>query len=141
MRYDRPVLRVRIGPLSLAAVFEDERAPKTCAAVRKILPIAGKLIQARWSGEAAWLPMGDRRIGLDHENHTSFPAPGELLLYPGGISEMEILVPYGSCIFASKVGQLAGNHFATITEDREILKQVGRLVVWEGAQDFILELA
>ena len=136
------MLRVRIGPLSLGAVFEEERAPKTCAAVRKILPVAGKLIQARWSGEAAWLPMGDRRIGLDYENHTSHPAPGELLLYPGGISEMEILVPYGACIFASKVGQLAGNHFATIVpDDRELLKQVGRLVVWEGAQDLTIELA
>lgn len=134
------MLRVRIGPLSLAAVFEDERAPRTCAAVRKILPLSGKLIQARWSGEAAWLPMGDRRIGLDYENHTSHPAPGELLLYPGGISEMEVLVPYGACIFASKVGQLAGNHFATIT-DRELLGQVGRLVIWEGAQDITLELA
>jgi hypothetical protein len=134
------VLRVRIGPLSLAAVFEDERAPKTCAAVRKILPLSAKLIQARWSGEAAWVPMGDRRIGLDYENHTSHPAPGELLLYPGGISEMEVLVPYGACIFASKVGQLAGNHFATVT-DRELLGQVGRLVIWEGAQDFTLELA
>jgi hypothetical protein len=136
------VLRVRIGPLSLGALFEEERAPKSCAAIRRILPITGKLIQARWSGEAAWLPMGDRRIGLDYENHTSFPGPGELLVYPGGISEMEILVPYGACIFASKVGQLAGNHFATIAaEDRELLKQVGRLVVWEGAQDFALELA
>jgi hypothetical protein len=136
------VLRVRIGPLSLGALFEEERAPKSCAAIRRILPITGKLIQARWSGEAAWLPMGDRRIGLDYENHTSFPGPGELLVYPGGISEMEILVPYGACIFASKVGQLAGNHFATIAaEDRELLKQVGRLVVWEGAQDFTLELA
>ena len=134
------MLRVRIGPLSLGAVFEDERAPRTCAAVRKILPLSGKLIQARWSGEAAWLPMGDRRIGLDYENHTSHPAPGELLLYPGGISEMEVLVPYGACIFASKVGQLAGNHFATIT-DRELLGQVGRLVIWEGAQDITLELA
>ncbi|HZQ98572.1 MAG TPA: DUF3830 family protein [Chloroflexota bacterium] len=136
------MLRVRIGPLSLGALFEEERAPKSCAAIRRILPITGKLIQARWSGEAAWLPMGDRRIGLDYENHTSFPGPGELLVYPGGISEMEILVPYGACIFASKVGQLAGNHFATIAaEDRELLKQVGRLVVWEGAQDFALELA
>jgi hypothetical protein len=136
------VLRVGIGPLSLGALFEEERAPRSCAAIRRILPISGKLIQARWSGEAAWLPMGDRRVGLDYENHTSFPAPGELLVYPGGISEMEILVPYGACIFASKVGQLAGNHFATIAlEDRELLKQVGRLVVWEGAQDFTLELA
>ena len=61
-------------------------------------------------------------------------APGEILLYPGGISETEILFPYGSTRFASKVGQLAGNHFLTIIEGQQSFKELGRLVVWEGAQ-------
>jgi hypothetical protein len=33
------------------------------------------------------------------------------------------------------MGQLAGNHFATIEEGRESLVELGRLVVWDGAQD------
>ena len=39
-----------------------------------------------------------RRLQLDvgYENHTSHPAPGEILLYPGGFSETEILFPYGA---------------------------------------------
>jgi len=60
-------------------------------------------------------------------------------VYPGGISEMEILFPYGACLFASKVGQLAGNHFATVIEGNEHLAAVGRLTLWEGAQDFVVE--
>ena len=78
-------------------------------------------------------------LGLGYENHTSFPAPGEILLYPGGISETEILFPYGSTRFASKVGQLAGNHFLTVVDGRESFKELGRLVLWEGAQDIQFE--
>ncbi len=58
-----------------------------------------------------------------------------LLLYPGGISETEILFPYGYCVFGSKMGQLAGNHFATIYEGVEHLGELGHLVLWKGAQE------
>lgn len=83
--------------------------------------------------------MGDKRLGLEFENHTSHPAPGMLLLYPGGISETELLFPYGSTLFASKVGQLAGNHFATLTEGLEQLPEIGKLTLWQGAQDITIE--
>jgi hypothetical protein len=57
------------------------------------------------------------------------------LFYPGGISETEILIVYGSASFASKMGALAGNHFITITEGRERLPEFGEYVLWHGAQD------
>lgn len=107
--------------------------------VRALLPLGAKLIQTRWSGESAWVPLGERKLGLEYEHHTSHPAPGELLLYPGSLSETEILFPYGATLFASKLGQLAGNHFATIVEGRELLGELGRRVLWEGAQDITLE--
>ncbi len=133
-------LHVTVGPLRLSAVLEWERAPLTCAAITQLLPYRAQLVQARWSGEAAWIPMGDLRLGLEYENQSSYPAPGELLLYPGGVSEMEILLPYGPTCFASKVGQLAGNHFATIVDGRGTLAELGRLVLWQGAQDILLEM-
>ena len=128
------MLIIEIGSFRFTAKFEDLAAPKTCEAVRKILPFQSMLIQARWSGEAAWVPMGDLQIGVGYENHTSHPAPGEILIYTGNLSETEILVPYGATLFASKLGQLAGNHFATIEASREQLKELGHLVLWEGAQ-------
>jgi len=85
--------------------------------------------------------MGDMEVGVGHENATSHPAPGELLLYPGGLSETEILFPYGASRFASKVGQLAGNHFATVQDGREGMAELGRLALWEGAQDILIEEA
>ena len=108
------MIEIVAGDLRFVARLETEGAPKSCAAFRKLLPLKGKLIQARWSGEAGWIPLGDLDLDLGYENHTSHPAPGHLLLYPGGVSETEILFPYGSTMFASKAGQLAGNHFATI---------------------------
>jgi len=125
--------------LRFGARLETERAPKTCAKFITMLPLKARLVQARWSGEAAWVPLGDLDLGLGFENHTSHPAPGHLLLYPGGISETEILFPYGSAMFASKAGQLAGNHFATIDEGAEDLPELGKLVVWKGAQDITFE--
>jgi len=133
------MLRITAGTYAFTARLEEEKAPKTCAAIRRMLPFRSKLVHVRWSGEATWVPMGDRRLDVPFENHTSHPAPGQVLVYPGGVSEMEILFPYGATLFASKVGQLAGNHFATVVEGKEHLAEVGRLTLWEGALDFAIE--
>ena len=58
-----------------------------------------------------------------------------MILYPGGISETEILLAYGGVHFASKMGQLAGNHFLTIVSGAENLSELGRMTLWKGAQD------
>ena len=111
-----------------------DRAPKTCAAFTALLPYRQRLIHARWSGEACWIPLGDYQLGVGYENHTSHPSRGDLLWYPGGVSETELLFAYGSSVFASKAGQLAGNPFLTITEGLENLRPLGELTLWHGAQ-------
>ena len=128
-------LEIKVGNLRFVARLETEAAPKTCHAFQNMLPLEAQLIQARWSGEAAWIPFGELELGLGYENHTSHPAPGQLLLSPGGISETEILFPYGATVFGSKMGQLAGNHFATIYDGNDRLKDLGELVLWRGAQE------
>ncbi|MDP1731408.1 MAG: DUF3830 family protein [Devosia sp.] len=116
------------------ARFETEKAPKTCAVFSSRLPFESKLVHVRWSGEAVWIPLGDLDFGVGYENHTSFPAPGQFVLYPGGISETEILLAYGAVHFASKMGQLAGNHFITLTSGLDKLPEVGAIALWKGAQ-------
>jgi len=128
------LLTVRIGPTSFTARLESERAPRTAAAFMARLPFEGLLVQARWSGEAGWVPLGDYDLGTAHENATSYPAPGQVLWHPPGLSEAELLVPYGSTCFSSRVGQLAGSHFLTIIDERGDLAEVGRRLLWEGAQ-------
>ena len=36
---------------------------------------------------------------------------------------------------------LAANHFLTVTEGNENLRKLGELVLWEGAQDVLFEIA
>src|SRR6266852_1476549 len=128
-------LIIHAGDFIFQARFEEQLAPKTCAAFRKVMPLESQAIHVRWSGEGVWMPLGDLDFGVSYENHTSYPAPGQIILYPGGISETEILLAYGGVRFASKVGQLAGNHFLTIVEGREDLAVLGRLTLWSGAKD------
>ena len=127
-------LRITAGPFTFDARFERERAPKTVAAFEARLPFISKIVHVRWSGEAVWMPLGDYQFGVDYENHTSYPAPGQVILYPGGISETEILLAYGGCHFASKVGQLAGNHFVTLTSNLDKLAELGPYTLYNGAQ-------
>ena len=129
------MLEIVAANFRFAARLEDEAAPQTVAAFRRLLPLRSRIIQARWSGQSAWIPFGELDVGIGPENATSYPSPGELLLYPGGVSETELLFPYGHTCFASKAGQLAGNHFATIVEGAEQLPALGELVLWHGAQD------
>ena len=128
------MLEIETGGFTFTAELETVAAPDTVEAFRRLLPLESRIIHARWSGEACWIPFGDLDVALGPENTTSYPAPGELLLYPGGVSETELLFPYGSTSFASKAGPLAGNHFATVVEGRERLPELGRLALWEGAQ-------
>ncbi len=131
-------LRVIAGPFTFEARFETA-APLTCAAFSARMPFAGKIVHVRWSGEGVWIPLGNLQFGVGYENHTSYPAPGQVVLYPGGISETEILLAYGAVHFASKLGQLAGNHFMTLTSGLDRLPELGRLCLWHGAQDIRFE--
>jgi hypothetical protein len=133
-------LRITVGPFAYIAQMEEADAPKTCAEFAKLLPYKQRIIHARWSGEACWIPLGDFSLDVGYENPTSHPAHGEILFYPGGFSETEILFPYGACSFSSKLGQLAGNHFLTVVDGQERLREMGRKVLWEGAQDIMFEL-
>ncbi|MDR3673518.1 MAG: DUF3830 family protein [Holophaga sp.] len=133
-------IRITAGEFQFTAETHPD-APRTVAAFLKLLPYRQKLIHVRWSGEGCWIPLGEFNLGVGFENATSHPSVGDLLFYPGGFSETEILLAYGSCCFASKLGQLAGNHFLTVVEGRERLRTLGEKTLWQGAQDILFEQA
>ncbi|KAJ6013819.1 hypothetical protein N7540_008410 [Penicillium herquei] len=131
---------ITAGPYQFLATLESA-APKTVELFRTLLPYKQKIIHVRWSGEGMWIPLGETDFGVPFENHTTHPAAGQILLYPGGFSETEFLFCYGGVSFASKMGSLAANHFLTIVEGNENLRALGELVLWKGAQDVLFELA
>ena len=139
--------RIRIQAAGHSFIAETHPdAPKTVEAFLTLLPYRQKIIHVRWSGEGCWVPLGEWKLELGgqpvgFENHTSHPSRGDVLFYPGGYSETEIILAYGACSFASRMGTLAGNHFLTIVEGREHLPELGRRVLWEGAQDVVFSLA
>lgn len=127
-------IRVGIGEQMFAARLQDELAPNTCSRFRALLPWTERIIHTRWSGEGCWIPLGNLDMGIGFESATSHPRPGEFILYPGGESETEILLAYGTVCFASKVGQLAGNPFLRIIEKLDQLEAIGREVLWSGSR-------
>ena len=131
------MLEISAGGFDFRARLEEEDAPATVSAFRGLLPLESRIIHVRWSGEGGWIPFGDLDLGIGPENATCYPNPGEIVLYPGGVSETEILLAYGYVSFASKAGPLAGNHFATIVEGNESLRELGRRFLWEGAQPIV----
>ncbi len=133
-------LTVTAGPFTFEGRLEEQLAPKTCAAFVRHLPFISKIIHVRWSGEGVWMPLGDLDFGVGFENNTCYPAPGQLILYPGGVSETEILLAYGNVSFASKAGPLSGNHFMTLTSGLENIHTLGRKVLIEGQQDIRFDL-
>jgi hypothetical protein len=135
------VLEISAGPFQFRARLEESAAPLTVAAFRHMLPLESRIIHVRWSGEGGWIPMGDLDVGIGPENATRYPSPGELIFYPGGVSETELLLAYGYVAFGSKAGALAGNHFATVVEGGENLRDLGRKLLWEGAQEIVFREA
>ena len=132
-------VRITAASFVFLARFETAAAPRTCARFQTLLPYRQRIIHVRWSGEACWIPLGNLDLGLGPENATRHPAPGQILLYPGGISETEILLAYGAVAFASRAGPLAGNHFLTVTEGLEHLRPLGERTLWQGAQEILFE--
>jgi hypothetical protein len=133
-------LIITAGPCRFTGRLETARAPLSCAAFMRLLPFKGNLLHVRWSGESTWVPLGDLNVAVPPENATVYPLPGEILLYPGGVSETEILIPYGRTQFGSKAGLLAGNHFLTVVSGNEHLPELGRLTLWEGAQPILFDV-
>jgi len=114
-------------------------APKSVAWLSAQLPLKGSALHARWSGEAAWMPL-EHDVALDEENAVTHPHPGQILLYAGPKSVPELLIPYGFCAFACRAGSLAGNHVITLDDDPSSLSSLGHALIYAGAQPLRLRL-
>ena len=105
-----PELRIIAGPFTFGVRFEESAAPATCAKFRALLPYSERIIHVRWSGEACWIPLGDLDLELGFENAPSYPAPGEIVLFPGRFSERVCMAqgaPNGARAISADLGGVA----------------------------------
>ena len=100
-------MKIIVDDHHFEACFEETASPETCAAFRRTMPFNSQVVHVRWSGEGMWIPLGDMDFDVSYEDATSYPAPGQILLFAKGKSETEILIAYGAVQFASKAGTLA----------------------------------
>jgi hypothetical protein len=133
-------LRLRVGGFEFVGRLEAALAPRSVDLLTSLLPLERAALHARWSGEAAWVPLGPG-LKLEVENATTYPQPGQILLYAGPASEPELLIPYGACAFASRAGALAGNHVITLEGEVSALRELGETVLWKGAHSLQLSWA
>jgi hypothetical protein len=137
-----PSVRMTIGTEAFSARLRCDLAPRSCAQFEELLPYRGKVIHARWSGESFWSPLTavwPSGLILPPENAIGEPAPGQVLLSAGGVSEPELLIAYGPSRFASKSGPLFGNPVLTIEDRLAGLAELGRQIHWHGAMNLSIE--
>lgn len=136
-------VRLTIDAEPFDARLQCGQTPRSCAFLERLLPYHGKLIHAQWSGQSCWSPLSVAWPAgsiLAPEHAASYPAPGQVLLYGGELSEPELLIAYGPTHFASKAGSLAGNPVLVIDNRLERLAELGRQILWGGAVDIHIEL-
>lgn len=131
---------VTIGDARFDGCIEHGATPLAAALIERLLPLERRVVHARWSGEAIWIPLGD--IGsVKPERATSYPRPGQVLLYAGAKSEPELLIPYGACAFACSAGTLAGSPVVRLDASEAGLRPIGERVLWNGALPFRIAIA
>jgi hypothetical protein len=126
-------VNIQIGDAKFSAALMTDKAPKTCEALTKILPIETEILHTRYSDEAMWVGL-DNAPKIDFENHTSYASKGDLLFYAGTLHRSGILLAYGASVFSTKVGVLPGNHFASVMEGVDKLPETGMKLLREGAK-------
>ena len=119
------MLEIAAAGFDFVARFEEDAAPQTVAAFRRD-PAVRRPDHP--------LPL-ERRVELDpvgrprarhrrRRTRRATRARASSLLYPGGVSETELLFPYGYCAFALEGrARSRANHFATIVEGNEQLRR------------------
>ena len=121
------MLEIVVADIRFVARFEEEAAPADRGRVPAPAPVRGA-----GSSTAAGAAS---RTGSRSATSSSASAPRtrratrarRAAALPGGRQRDGAPLPVRRCSFASKAGPLAGNHFATIVEGGEQLRELGRL--------------
>ena len=131
------MLSITAGGFTFVARLEEEDAPETVAAFRRLLPLESRIIHVRWSGEAGWIPFGDLDLGLGPENATCYPTRARSSSTRAASRRRRSCSPTATSTSPRRPASSPGNHFATIVEGTENLRALGKSFLWEGAQEIV----
>jgi hypothetical protein len=142
------VLRKR-KTLAVAELLED-KAPKTCAAVWRLLrnPLESMAIHAIRAGREVYCEMPQEKTKIPQENLTAYPLPGEILyLYfppymnpdrPKGLTEIAIFYGRDSMSDCIGMGIIPGNRFAHIVENLHGFAEACERIHLEGIERILI---
>lgn len=140
MRILIPCLEIQIEDVVAVATLLKDKAPKTCRAILRALPIEGVALHNMWSGEGIYIQGTyiDKitSINIPPENQTIFPSRGDIGISTFGFKEINIV--YNRCQFRGPDGDQPNNIFARITENLEEFQKMCKKIHLEGKKRIIL---
>jgi hypothetical protein len=122
--------------VSAEAELHEDKAPETCKALLKVLPIETNALHGRWGGEEIWFSMP--HIAIPKENQTVLPSRGEILLVEPAPGASDFAIFYGRGWCFSPEGFVPGNHFATIKSNLPAFAAAADRLLKEGSKRIVI---
>lgn len=144
---DPPALSLAFeGGETVPVTLREERAPRTCAAIRRVLPVRETTYHSRWSGREVNVSL-EIDPAVPPEGRTAHTSVGDVVywrdwdLAPADAPEA-IAVYYGPETTRGPQGQLSVTPFGRVSQAHwETLETVGERVWREGGETLTLRLA
>lgn len=130
----------------VTAELLGEKAPKTCKAILRALPVENKVVHAMWAGEEIFFDGFPLSEALEFENETNNVEPGDIACISShAIRAFARKSITSFCIFYGKSRPRKGvdetvdvNVFAKI-KDIQAIRKIGERVRWEGAEKIVIK--
>jgi hypothetical protein len=133
---------LEIDGVRAAGTLLEEKAPRTCAKVKALLPVDDRTIQVRWSG-AAWRTEKNYPLGIGEvENPVTILEPGDIIYYDEPKLDLfKIGIAYGKAAWRDMKGDLTVAHIGRITDGLEAFMNVSDRIIFEGPKRVRIRLA
>ena len=112
---------------------EEELAPKTVAAFKASLPLDDRIIHCRWSGSPTGSRGATATSGSARRTRPRTRTRASSRSIRAGERDRAAL-SVRLLLVRVEGRPSVGDHFATLVEGGEQLPELGRLTLWEGAQ-------
>ena len=131
--------RMRIvldGKITCTATLDEDRAPKTVAALWKALPIEDRTIQVRWSGNAWRTEKNHELLPVDHplENEAGKLEAGDIIYFPAYRAKLvKVGFAYGPAQWLNPFAEIAPVALiGRIDENLEAFAKRSEQIIFEG---------